>query len=1083
MSLYEVIDYDSWTESEDGIDELRRALGARDPAFPALFVQLAGGRDKQPEQPLPEGTPSLKGFLNELNARSFKKLTRVQRHALRRERIQQLEASQVPGALPVRFGLSAILMELWQSEGAFERAALLQIIRYVPLRWGPWRALKQIFKEAEAKRDLEVFGALTARFDMAYAAGVASHEIKRATLGYLLRRAWRFLRQQALALPASYADAACAVLRFYRGRFRGSWVVNHILFHESKGYTRRRFNYRRAPSSLTKHRAYAELWRRSPRPLFSLLERAEGEEVRAYATDALRGDFRTTLREIEPAWVTRLLAVHSNSIDEFVIWLLANVPRFEQAAFRDLGLHDATLSLFDSPSHKARDYAAAYARTHARDLPLERVLLLSNNARETVRKLARDLLRERDPRKEVGLDAWGRLLGSEHAHELATEMLRKHFGAGELSKDWFKDRLLSENEQIFEFASSQLGRVHSEKALGATFYRDLLDDPRLTENAVEFALDALSRLPVAELGTDFLQRTLVHPSCWERLADWVDEGRIKVAELGIDHLKMIAFHPMWEASAWVKELAASRPWAKELDFDEELSERVLGWLGDVRKFSPEQLGFDWLMLLVQRTEQRYYEFAIEYMIKAFLPADFAEKQEQAPANSAEPDEKPNVDLNGASFLFTGKMATMQRSAAEKLVIAANGANAAGVSPKLDYLVVGDDGSPLYGQGRKGSKQVKAEKLIASGSALKIISETAFLQMMAGEQREFSEDAVEAGCERLWEMATAPGPLEAPLARFALRYLRRHHLDIGLKMTDRHLDPGAEIPASFLTFERLRPLFADERRTLRSFALELAHYEFARWAPPMDEIVSLCELPYPEVRKFVTKALLADDTIEHRRYRVEPKNLTADAVYGFCESTDEETRKLGMLLIGRDPRLAIPEELFRLTESPDRQVRAFVVRTLWGLYRDRGLSPQWAPPAEQEQAKRPIDKKSKKAKASQPTEVSASAMPARPEQPPAGAEAMRDFMRRMLFSIPPAKLPSARGEGKAVRLRPLPARKAKLALVEVFRDLAMEDRDFASTIVPLLREFMASQGMSERDACLVAITRLHHAYPELAELAS
>ena len=57
-------------------------------------------------------------------------------------------------------------------------------------------------------------------------------------------------------------------------------------------------------------------------------------------------------------------------------------------------------------------------------------------------------------------------------------------------------------------------------------------------------------------------------------------------------------------------------------------------------------------------------------------------------------------------------------------------------------------------------------------------------------------------------------------------------------------------------------------------------------------------------------------------------LTADAVYRFCESLDAETRALGMRLIGLNPRLAIPEELFRLTESPDRQVR--VDATLQGI---------------------------------------------------------------------------------------------------------------------------------------------------------
>ena len=64
---------------------------------------------------------------------------------------------------------------------------------------------------------------------------------------------------------------------------------------------------------------------------------------------------------------------------------------------------------------------------------------------------------------------------------------------------------------------------------------------------------------------------------------------------------------------------------------------------------------------------------------------------------------------------------MTRSEAKKKVTAARGANSSSVNKKLDYLVIGDEGSALYGQGRKGSKQVKAEKLSTAGAKVRIIS--------------------------------------------------------------------------------------------------------------------------------------------------------------------------------------------------------------------------------------------------------------------------------------------------------------------------------------------------------------------------
>ena len=298
----------------------------------------------------------------------------------------------------------------------------------------------------------------------------------------------------------------------------------------------------------------------------------------------------------------------------------------------------------------------------------------------------------------------------------------------------------------------------------------------------------------------------------------------------------------------------------------------------------------------------------------------------------------------------------------------------------------------------------------------------------------------------------------------------HHPDICLAETDRPVDPGAEIPQSFLTFDLVKPLFSETRQPLREFALELAKWEFARWAPPVPDLVRLCEVPFSEVRKFVANALLADDAPEHRRYRVDQAVLTASAVYSFCESPEDATRSLGMQLIRRIPRLQLPEELFRLTESPDRRVRAFVIRSIWSLYRDRGITEGWKPYIPPQSTVGT----SKKTKKVDPVEERGSGPPTRPEQLPASYQALQDFIRRVLFEIPPPRLPpSPKEDGDSLmqRVKPLPARKAKLSLVEVIRDLALEESAFAAVVLPLLEEFMESRGLSEQAACLVAVIRI------------
>lgn len=1015
------------------------------------MIQLAGAAE--PWKPRVGDAPTWRDLSRRLAA------VRVQPQAVRRERRQaewQLVASAEAGEpLPERFQLHELLHQLHDDGGPWARAQLLQIIAGVPLRWGPWKALKSLFKTAERTGDRELFGALAARFDLEYARGTRG-EIQRPTLRYLVRRAWRHLRQLGVAMPSAYPDAASAVLQHYPADawLRRSWIANHIFHHElslrgGRAYSRSQF--KRVSGDLLADRAFPEAWRRSPRPLFSLLEAAQHETVRRFAAESLQADFRTQLREVEPSWVSRLLTVRSASVDRFVVWLLENVPRFEQGALRELGLHAPVLTLLDSEDASAASWAASYARSHARDLELERLIRLANADHKDVRRLARDLLRSRDPRKEVGLDAWGRLLGTRHGHDLASEILREHFGPRELTLDWFADRLLSGERKVVEFASERLVAVHGKRA-PAPFFAALLDHSRVDALVVRVAAIGLEARGTTDVDDDILRRALLNPVSRDLVQRWVREDRVAPTRLGVALFKSLADERHFATDPFIAAVRSlDRPWAAELRWDVGLQAWALGLLADARTFSADDVGFVWLFDLVQRTDRALHRFAVETLTRSFHPSHFVDpdQRDDGPAEPT-PAGEIEADLQQKSFLFTGKLATMTRSQAQKMLIAANGRKASAVNGSLDFLVIGDEGSPLYGGGRKGSKQVKAESLIEKGADLKIISETAFLQMLAGESVEVDEDAALAGAERLWGMLVSEGPVDAPLRSFALHYLRRHHAGIHMEETDRPLDPGAELPDVFLTFERAAELVADRRGPLRELGLLWMRWELAHWNPPVEALIPLCELPHTEVRELVELALTADDGRAHRRYRLDPDGITPEAAYRFCGSAEPGTRALGLKLIALHPRLAIPEELFRLTESPDRQVRAFVIRQLWTLYRDRGTSRAWTPPIREGE---------------EPS-------PARPEAWPAEQEDVRTFLRRTLFGIPPARLPT--GGGGVTRM---PAWKAKVALIEVCRDLALEEPDFAARVLPLFDEFVASGGRLESEACLVASMRIRARHGE------
>ena len=92
-------------------------------------------------------------------------------------------------------------------------------------------------------------------------------------------------------------------------------------------------------------------------------------------------------------------------------------------------------------------------------------------------------------------------------------------------------------------------------------------------------------------------------------------------------------------------------------------------------------------------------------------------------------------FEGRSFVFTGALATMSRSHAQKWVRRHGGSTPGAVSGKLDYLVVGDKGSPLLGDGKVSTKHKKAARLQEQGGAVQIVTEAHFLELAEDADRQ------------------------------------------------------------------------------------------------------------------------------------------------------------------------------------------------------------------------------------------------------------------------------------------------------------------------------------------------------------
>jgi len=935
------------------IEDVDRSVEARDRNLWRIIVELAGAPD--PRVPEREGALTVRGVLAKHRARSFKRLDPEVRRQERARDFAQLEAQDAELAPPPRWWLFRVLERLHDDGSPWARDQLVRTIQSLPLRYGPWRAVKRLFKKSEETDDWELFAAIAARLDVEYTAWRMSGDVTRATLRYLVRRAWRALRRIGQRMPSAYPDRAAEVLRHYPDNvvLQRTWLAAHILFHHfPNAYNRNRFV--RAPRGVElAHRAFPAAWRRTPRPLFGLLERAQNDHVRRFAIQALESDFRTQLREVEVAWVVRLVRARAAVVDEFVAWLLDNVPRFEPTAFRALGLHDSVVELLDSESEVAATRAAAYCRAHARDLPLERLVRLANRPHASVRTLVRDLLRDRDPRRGVGLAAWGELLGTRYGHAMAVEAIREHFGPADLTLDWFGERMVAESNSVVDFAFAQIARTHPPERVPMTFWASVLDDDRIGPATVRGLDQALTERPVSEIDAEPLQRALINPIPRPLVQGWVERGKLTPRGLGIGFLKALAYPPTWLASDVRSALLASdRRWARDLPFDEALGNWAIDQIDVPRTFSGAEVGADWLLDMVRTTEGEFADFAERTLVVGFAPGDLA------------PDpSSPHAAMDGAQRVF-------------------------------DWLV-------------------------------------------------------------------SDGPADAPRRRFARRYLEFHHPALHEAEVGRPIAPGMALPDGFVTLERATRLLDDERAAVRGLGIAMLKHDLVSLGATLPDLVPWAELPHADVFEFVSEALTAPDKLEFRGYRLDPDGFAVDEVYRLCDSLDPATRRLGMTLIAAHPRLSVPSELYRLTESPDRRVVAFVVRQLWARYRRRATSESWTPPDGDAGG--------------------------RPDAPFAEGADIRAFLRRTLFAIPPARPEKEAGRAKLSaaperRAPRVPARVAKLSLIEVCRDLALEDRAFARRVVPVFQEFLRSQGQSESAACLVALTRIRHRWRDAGQAA-
>ncbi len=119
-----------------------------------------------------------------------------------------------------------------------------QYLQTAPIAEGHWQVLKGVYKKLEAEPIGEPLATLITRLDATKFTALGSKYPQAATLGYMKRRARRYLRQLGEKSPNLYAQICMKILEKQQGKtdldFHNQWVVIDIILGNSNRFEQTR---------------------------------------------------------------------------------------------------------------------------------------------------------------------------------------------------------------------------------------------------------------------------------------------------------------------------------------------------------------------------------------------------------------------------------------------------------------------------------------------------------------------------------------------------------------------------------------------------------------------------------------------------------------------------------------------------------------------------------------------------------------------------------------------------------------------------------------------------------------------------
>lgn len=580
--------------------DIQRAITDRDPQLPDLVVDYMNQKDP-PEDRAEGAESSTRVNLGEdaWTLRRFRQSTTGyalwgkddrEKWSIRKQAWQNLMGAQFP---PPRLRLADELVAMYDEGDELGRTYLIEIFKRARLGLGVWGAFKRIYKKTEDNHDARMWGALAWRLDAIYS--TQWKEIDRGTFVYMRRRAWRYLRELGAAMPDLYVQFAVSCLLHYpaNSNFWSSWIANQIWGHGQligDGQT-----YFAEPPDNLEMRAYPEAWKASADPLLRLLEDSPNGVICGWAIRCLQAEFPETLREVDSAWLARLGQKRGKAVHEFIVGLLNDTPEFHQSKLAGLGLVPLVVSMLDSESKKARKYALDYANSHIKQLDPQRLAELAACSYDDAAAFAKAKFEKMDA-KAIGLPVLITLLGNWRTNKLGKAKLEEGFGPDDLDAEGYIEMYMRGGYEGRRMLTSIYNKAKKRPPAG--HIKALLADSRLRPWDADAVLRELGKLPVREIGLEWIKESLLDPRYRSAISGWLRGGKLKGADLDVEWVKGLVMRPALRATA-------------------------ISVLSDTKLVPPAEVGVGWLLVMARQADPSLNSFAQNHLLMHFAPSDFA----------------------------------------------------------------------------------------------------------------------------------------------------------------------------------------------------------------------------------------------------------------------------------------------------------------------------------------------------------------------------------------------------------------------------------------------------------------------------